>query len=81
MTQTAIEKRAYGVEDIMQIYDVCDKLAEKMIRRVRVLLYPPTSAKEKDNHPLPKGHVYVTDLPVFEERIRALKGREENGTD
>ncbi len=79
MTQGTVEKRFYGVEDVMQVYDVGQTLAEKMIRRVRVLLYPPTKPSEKDNHPLPKGHIYVSDLPVFEDRIRSLKGRNDDG--
>lgn len=78
MNATALEKRGLGVKDIEEIYGICDKLAQQMIKRIRIVLYPPTSAKEKDNHPLPSGRVYATDLPVFEEKMRALKGRDEN---
>lgn len=78
MNATALEKRSYDVDDIQEIYGIGQTKAGEMIRRIRIVLYPPTSAKEKDNHPLPTGRVYATDLPVFEERMRALKGRDEN---
>lgn len=73
-----IEKRSYGIEDVAQVYGMCEKVAGKLVRRIRVVLYPPTSTAEKDNHPLPTGRVFATDLPAFEEKMRALKGREEN---
>lgn len=78
MIATALEKRSYDVADIQEIYGIGQTKAGEMIRRIRIVLYPPTSAREKDNHPLPTGRVYATDLPVFEERMRALKGRDEN---
>lgn len=78
MIATALEKRSYDIDDIQEIYGIGQTKAGEMIRRIRIVLYPPTSAKEKDNHPLPTGRVYATDLPVFEERMRALKGRDED---
>lgn len=78
MQATALEKRSYDIDDIQEIYGIGQTKAGEMIRRIRIVLYPPTSAAEKDNHPLPTGRVYATDLPVFEERMRALKGRDEN---
>lgn len=78
MIATALEKRSYDIDDIQEIYGIGQTKAGEMIRRIRIVLYPPTSAQEKDNHPLPTGRVYATDLPVFEERMRALKGRDED---
>lgn len=76
MVNANFEKRAISAEDIAEIYDIGSTNAGKMIRRIRYVLYPPATAAEKDNHPLPGGLVYATDLPVFEEKMRALKGRD-----
>lgn len=71
-----VEKRFYDARDIAAIYGTCDKVAGQMIRRIRVVLYPPQSASEHDSHPLPVGKVYVSDLPVFERRMRMRRGEE-----
>lgn len=79
MTEARVlEKRCYDKNDIQAVYDIGETKAEQMIRRIRVVLYPPTTRAEKDNHPLPCGKVYATDLPVFEERMRELKGRDQS---
>ncbi len=79
MTEARVlEKRCYDVNDIQKVYGIGQTEAGKMIRRIRVVLYPPTSSACKDNHPLPCGKVYATDLPVFEEKMRELKGRDQN---
>ena len=76
MVTASFERRALTAEDISAIYDIGDTNAGKMIRRIRYVLYPPMSAAEKDNHPLPCGLVYASDLPVFEDKMRELKGRD-----
>lgn len=71
-----LEKRFYDNADIQAIYGIGEVKAGDMIRRIRCVLYPPTTPAEKDNHPLPVGKIYATDIPVFEERMRELKGRD-----
>ena len=72
---STFERRYYDARDIAAIYGTCEKVAGQMIRRIRVVLYPPQSAAEKDSHPLPVGKVYVSDLPIFEDRMREMKGK------
>lgn len=71
-----LEKRSFDIRDIQEVYGIGQTEAGKMIRRIRCVLYPPEKVSEKDNHPLPSGRVYATDLPVFEEKMRELKGRD-----
>lgn len=60
-----MERRFLDFHDIMKIYGVGESNARKIIREIRNLY--------EDGHPLPQGKVFVTDLDLYEQKVRKTK--------
>lgn len=57
-----MEKRYLKYPDLMVAYGVKETLARKIIREIRAL-YP-------EGHPLPVGKIFVSDLDLYEEKVK-----------
>lgn len=60
-----MERRFLDFHDIMKIYGVGETIARRTIREIRNLY--------EDGHPLPQGKVFVTDLDLYEQKVRKTK--------
>ena len=60
-----IEKRYLDFHDICAVYGIGERNARKIIREIRNLY--------EDGHPLPQGKVFVTDLDLYEQKVRKTK--------